>query len=118
MLVGNKACAELRFILLMLHGIHPIEDSEADKLLRSSAYQRSIIGNETTRPALRSETSQITVNNKISETQSSDVKRSSPDVRENGRTLDVVQNAIGRSVDRNLSCRISSESVPLEREFS
>ena len=39
-------CAELRFILLMFHGIHPIEDFEADKLLRSSIYQRSIIGNE------------------------------------------------------------------------
>ena len=39
-------CPELRFILLMFHGIHPVEDSEADKLLRSSIYQRSIIGNE------------------------------------------------------------------------
>ena len=27
-------CSELRFILLMFHGIHPIEDSEADKLSR------------------------------------------------------------------------------------
>ena len=50
-------CPELRFILLMFHGIHPIEDSKADKLLRSSIYKRSIIGNETTRLALRSETS-------------------------------------------------------------
>ena len=94
----------------MFHGIHPVEDSEADKLLRSSTYQRSIIGSEVICPALRSETSRIMANNKISETQSSDVKRSSSDVkrspsdvRENRRTLDVVQNAIGRSVDRNLS---------------
>ena len=87
----------------MFHGIHPVEDSEADKLLRSSTYQRSIIGSEVICPALRSETSRIMANNKISETQSSDVKRSSSDVRENRRTLDVVQNAIDRSVDRNLS---------------
>ena len=75
-------CPESRFILLMFHGIHPIEDSEADKLLRSSIYKRSIIAtfvegehdaqrselsarnlsvpmvpNETTCLALRSETS-------------------------------------------------------------
>ena len=60
-------CPELRFILLMFHGIHPIEDSEAYKLLRSSIYKRSIIGNETTRLALRSETSWIMANNEISE---------------------------------------------------
>ena len=36
-------CPELRFILLMFHGIHPIEDSKADKLLRSSIYKRSIV---------------------------------------------------------------------------
>ena len=28
-------CPELRFILLMFHGIHPIEDNKTDKLLRS-----------------------------------------------------------------------------------
>ena len=28
-------CPESRFILLMFHGIHPVEDSKADKLLHS-----------------------------------------------------------------------------------
>ena len=36
-------CPESRFILLMLHGIHPIEDNEASKLLRSSMYQGGIV---------------------------------------------------------------------------
>ena len=33
-LLREHVCPESGFILLMFHGIHPIEDSEADKLLR------------------------------------------------------------------------------------
>ena len=47
---GLAACPELRFILLMFHGIHPIEDSEADKLLRPSMYQGGIVRNELQEP--------------------------------------------------------------------
>ena len=43
-------CPESRFVLLMFHGIHPIEDSEADKLLRSSMYQGGIVRNELQEP--------------------------------------------------------------------
>ena len=44
--MGSPPCPESRFIHLMFHGIHPIEDSKADKLLRSSIYKRSIVTSE------------------------------------------------------------------------
>ena len=40
------ACPESRFVYLMFHGIHPVEDCEADKLLRSSMYQGGIVRSE------------------------------------------------------------------------